>query len=93
MNLYCKIVICQKENYDKLYVDEYRNRLNLGATKVEINSNLYDFQRISEEESLFETLISNSNIEYRYTDYYNNDSSASISISFCLLYTSDAADE
>ena len=66
----------------QLYVDEYRNRLNLGATKVEINSNLYDFQRISEEESLFETLISNSNIEYRYTDYYNNDSSASISISF-----------
>ncbi len=66
----------------QLYVDEYRNRLNLGATKIKINSNLYDFQRISEEESLFETLISNSNIEYQYTDYYNNNSSASISISF-----------
>lgn len=66
----------------QVYVDEYRNRLNMGATKVKINSNLYDFQKISEEESLFETLISNSNIEYRYTDYYNNDNSASISISF-----------
>lgn len=69
---YLKIRHLQEVDLRLLYLYQLKNHCTSDLRMFIINDNEYSLEAVAENEELFNTLISSSRINYRYTNYYHN---------------------